>query len=100
MTSSAVSPMPELVRISRLSALANTVQGILFSKNVSKYWNRYPVHGIHGHDGYFFCHDCDSFSRTMVIFGKFVAPLRTNIGQTTRKNRTQKMSWLRRSNHC
>ena len=45
---------------------------LVFEKRFQILEQAHPVHGIHGHDGYFFCHDCDSFNGTMVIFSKFI----------------------------
>ena len=78
--------MPELVRISRLSATANTVQGILFSKNVSRYWNRpIPFTGFTATTAAFFA----MIAIRLVIqwlFSVSLLSLRTKIGQTARKN--------------
>ena len=78
--------MPELVRISRLSATANTVQGILFSKNVSRYWNRpIPFTGFTATTAVFFA----MIAIRLVIqwlFSVSLLSLRTKIGQTARKN--------------
>ena len=65
-------PMPELVRISRLSATANTAGNLVFEKRFQILEQAHPVHGISRPRQLLFCHDCNSFSGTMVIFGKFV----------------------------